>query len=238
MYVLDYWLLPASTFILSFLIFSHLFVILDIFQPSWYKSLEISPRPKVTFRLYTKVMSKTVSHFFISFLIGASLWYFCATKAPEIPSFSLACFQIIICRLFSAILLWTSHFIEHQPALYKRFHALHHAFPRPIALVSLYCSNWEMIFVNLPSLILMPALLQMHPVLNSLWAAVLTPYVLIKHCGHNILPKWLCDTEHHDVHHSTSKGNYGLKMIDKLYIANQKKLEKFSLFQKIVKGNL
>jgi len=238
MLAFDYWLLPAASIVLTYMLTSHTLLIFDIFQPSWYKSREISQRPRITFELYTRVISKTLSHFFISFIIGASLWYFCATKVPEVPSLSQACFQIIICYFFAELFFWTSHFIVHQPALYKRFHALHHAFPRPIALVSMYCSNWEMIFINLPISILMPALLQMHPILNSLWSSGLTFYIVMKHCGHNITPKWLLDAEYHDVHHSTAKGNYGLKMIDELYVANQKKLERFSLFQRIVKGSL
>jgi len=238
MSALDYWLLPATSIVATYFLTSHSLLLFDIFQPSWYKSREISPRPKVTLHLYLQVMSKTLSHFLISFIIGFALWSLRVDRAPEVPSLPLAAFQIVICYIFAELFFWTSHFIVHQPALFRRFHALHHAFPRPIALVSMYCSNWEMIFINLPISILMPIVLQMHPVLNSLWSSGLTFYIVMKHCGHNITPKWLLDAEYHDVHHSTSKGNYGLKMIDELYVANQKNLQKFSFFQHLVKGNL
>ncbi len=65
MLAFDYWLLPAFSIVATYFLTSHSLLIFDISQPSWYKSTEISPRPKVTLELYTRVMSKTLSHFLI-----------------------------------------------------------------------------------------------------------------------------------------------------------------------------
>ncbi len=239
---LEYWTLPASTFVLSFIIVSHVLAVLDIYQPSWYKSREISPRPKVTWALYTRVMSKTMLNFIISFIIGAVLWSLRATKAPEFPTIPIALLQLVICYFFAEFSFWTTHFIAHHPALYKRVHALHHAYPKPIGLVAIYCSHWEMLIVNLPLSILMPIVLQMHPILNCIWSAGLMFYIVMIHCGHNLIPKSILDSNYHDQHHATSKGNYGSYILDNLFLGKgEEKKEKsekknqFSFFKSLNK---
>jgi len=238
MYLFEYWIIPSCFFVGTYLLASHIFLLFDIYQPSWYKSREISSRPKVTIQLYTKVMSKTMLNFLISFIIGAFLWTLRINQKPEIPSLFTALFQFIICYLFAELAFWTTHFVAHHPILYKKVHALHHAFPRPIAIVSLYCSQWEMVIVNLPLAILMPIILQMHPLLNTLWNCALAFLIVMKHCGHHIVPKWFLDSEHHDEHHLHSKGNYGSPVLDNFFLGEKKNQEKNSASKKILTKNI
>ena len=229
MSVLEYWLLPSCSFIGTFLLASHILAILDIYQPQWYKSTEISLRPKITYKLYAKVMSKTMLNFLMSFIIGAVLWSFRITKKPEFPSVYVAVIQLAVCYFFAELSFWTTHYIAHHPTLYKRVHSLHHMYPRPIGLVAIYCSHWEMLIVNLPLSVVMPIILQMHPLINSIWSCGLMFYIVMIHCGHNLIPKWILDSNYHDRHHLTSKGNYGSYILDQLFLGKKETKRSFLL---------
>ena len=182
MYVYDYLALPAASFIGTYLITSHILAILDWTQPEWYKAREISPRPKLTFQLYMAIMKRTILNIPVSVAVAAIFWHIRITRKPELRDILTAILQLLICFLCSELWFWTGHYLSHNPLFYAKVHSLHHTFPRPIALSSLYCTLWEMLLINLPLATGMPTILQLHPYVNSLWNCGLAWYIAMKHC--------------------------------------------------------
>lgn len=214
----EHWLIPSLTFVITFVILSHLLAILDYLEPEWYKNKEISVRPKISLKLYCKIMFRTSINFCIAFVVGHILCYLTIKQPAEFPSLLISLLELIMCYFFAEFYFWLSHYIVHLPTFYKKVHSLHHIFTRPIGLVAIYCTHWEMLIVNFPLASLMPIILKMHPLIHSIWNFGLCFYIVMIHSGHNLLPKWILDSNYHDNHHKYSKGNYGSYTLDKLFL--------------------
>ena len=122
--------------------------------------------------------------------------------------------KIMICILTSEVWFYHTHIMLHQQKLYVLFHKKHHEFTEPYALTGIYCSLYELIFCNIPTIALGPILTNMNPILMYIWVFVVSLNVTFTHSG--IGKEY--DLNDHDIHHSSFKYNYGtLYIFDALY---------------------
>lgn len=112
------------------------------------------------------------------------------------------------------ILFYILHRIAHIPVIYKYVHKRHHELIEPIGLGALYCSPLEMIFVNIPP-ILLPGLLLGISFNMIILFSILTTFntVINGHGGYKNN-----GIAFHDKHHERFNGNYGIGyFMDKIF---------------------
>ena len=113
------------------------------------------------------------------------------------------------------------HRMMHHPALYKRFHKVHHEWKAPIALAASYAHPVEHALNNVLPLWLGPVVCHSHLATTYLWFAVAVVGTQLHHCGYRFwfahLP-WDHQPNFHDFHHENFSGNYGLlTLLDRLH---------------------
>jgi Delta7-sterol 5-desaturase len=112
---------------------------------------------------------------------------------------------------------WTHRWM-HEPWLFKRAHAVHHASRPPTAWAAMSFHPWEAITgaVVIPALVL---LIPIHVAALGVVLTVMTVMGVTNHMGWELFPKaivngplgnWLITASHHQRHHSDYRGNYGL----------------------------
>lgn len=146
------------------------------------------------------------------------LWKRCGGSMHAAPPSALGCgWQLLVCALATEFMFYTSHRLFHHPSLYKHFHKQHHEFKAPIGLSSEYAHAVEDLLVNLPSTLLPPVLLGVHPLVLFLWLGLRILETVDAHSGlalpwspFHVLP-FFAGPLFHDYHHSaTTKGAYGV----------------------------
>jgi Delta7-sterol 5-desaturase len=112
---------------------------------------------------------------------------------------------------------WT-HRMMHRPYWFKRAHAVHHESRPPTAWAAMSFHPWE----ALTGAIIIPALVFIIPVhigALGLVLAIMTLMGITNHIGWEMFPRfmvngllgnWLITATHHQKHHDTYRGNYGL----------------------------
>jgi Delta7-sterol 5-desaturase len=119
--------------------------------------------------------------------------------------------------LHDAYFYWM-HRLLHRPKWFKQIHYLHHQSHNPTPWASFSFQPLEAIleFAILPiAVFIMP----LHPLVLLTWSLWMITWNVVGHLGYEIFPKrfsksiwfnWLNTPTHHNLHHSQSKGNYGL----------------------------
>jgi Delta7-sterol 5-desaturase len=112
---------------------------------------------------------------------------------------------------------WTHRWM-HEPWLFKRAHAVHHASRPPTAWAAMSFHPYEAI----TGAVVIPALILAIPIHVGALGVVLTVMTVMgvtNHMGWELFPKaivngplgnWLITASHHQRHHSDYRGNYGL----------------------------
>ncbi|WP_294394400.1 sterol desaturase family protein [uncultured Sphingomonas sp.] len=112
---------------------------------------------------------------------------------------------------------WT-HRAMHDPRLFKRMHAVHHASRPPTAWAAMSFHPWE----ALTGAIVVPALVFVVPIHIAMLGVVLTVMTVMgvtNHMGWELFPRWmvhgpagrwLITASHHQRHHTHYRCNYGL----------------------------
>ncbi len=114
----------------------------------------------------------------------------------------------VIFKLLLSVLFYHSHYMIHNGVLYKRYHKKHHEFTNnSYALVALYCTWYEAIFVNLFSASLGPVLLDLETPYLYFWYIAVALNSVLTHSGFTY--GWLID-DSHDKHHTHF--NYNLEL--------------------------
>jgi sterol desaturase/sphingolipid hydroxylase (fatty acid hydroxylase superfamily) len=213
-----FWSVPSIIFALSYFGIANGFAILDKLQPKWYKELEITPRPILTFSLWLKLNLTCFINISIVYFLGLMCWnnidsiFHLDLSFISIPYFEclslvlVKVFSLVLCYYWAVIWFWYSHLICHSKYLYK-FHKKHHEFKNPIGLCALYCSIFEILIVNAPLGLVMPVLLRLDTFSICIWHVLISSYIILIHCGHYILS---ADVKFHDDHHRTVNRNYGV----------------------------
>lgn len=112
---------------------------------------------------------------------------------------------------------WTHRWM-HQPWLFRRAHAVHHASRPPTAWAAMSFHPWEALTgaVVIPALVF---LIPIHVAMLGLVLAVMTLMGITNHMGWELFPArlvhsrlggWLITASHHQRHHENYQCNYGL----------------------------
>jgi sterol desaturase/sphingolipid hydroxylase (fatty acid hydroxylase superfamily) len=119
--------------------------------------------------------------------------------------------------IHDAYFYWT-HRLLHQPTLYRKYHAVHHASLKPSGWASFSFHPGESI-VNAAAIPLIILFLPLHPVHLLVHLTIMTLTAVTNHSGFEVLPKnsnrhwlgkWLISGVHHTQHHRYFKYNFGL----------------------------
>eukprot|EP00301_Raphidiophrys_heterophryoidea_P008358 c13115_g1_i2.p1 GENE.c13115_g1_i2~~c13115_g1_i2.p1 ORF type:complete len:225 (-),score=33.52 c13115_g1_i2:451-1125(-) len=97
-----------------------------------------------------------------SFLRGPRLF------SDPIPPLSEWISHFIVLLLVEEFGFFYAHKAFHIPALYKKYHKLHHEWKAPVAIASTYACAEEHIFANLGPALLGPFLMNSHPLVRAL----------------------------------------------------------------------
>jgi sterol desaturase/sphingolipid hydroxylase (fatty acid hydroxylase superfamily) len=112
---------------------------------------------------------------------------------------------------------WMHRLLHWQP-WFKQIHATHHRSHNPTPWASFAFHPMEAIleFAILPILVY---ILPMHPIVLLAWSLWMISWNVLGHLGYEIFPKefsnsvwfkWINTSTHHNLHHSNSRGNFGL----------------------------
>ncbi len=144
--------------------------------------------------------------------IGLILLFFCPLRAMTDSHIGV---KIILSYLLTEIWFYHFHLLIHHPHLYTKIHKIHHRFRSPFSLAALYCTPYEVIFLNLFSVSLGPIIFQIPDPIIYVWYFLVSLNVLVTHSGIHI-PYII--TDEHDTHHRVYNKNYGLSIyLDWIY---------------------
>jgi Delta7-sterol 5-desaturase len=119
--------------------------------------------------------------------------------------------------LHDAYFYWM-HRLLHQPKWFKIMHYVHHQShnPTPWASFSFHPLEAILEFAILPIVVFV---MPLHPLVLLTWSIWMITWNVLGHLGYEIFPKhfakskwfkWVNTSTHHNLHHSHSKGNFGL----------------------------
>ena len=146
---------------------------------------------------------------------------------PKIITFSLLwhnyLIKYVIVLLMIEIWFYYSHRLMHK--FFYRWHKDHHTFIRPCALAGLYCSSFEMVFVNQLSVTLPFQLLDFSSNEVLIFSILIALNVLKGHAGlqeRDDIPRWIpqviIQSIDHDTHHNDMISNFGiLYLLDRIH---------------------
>jgi hypothetical protein len=116
--------------------------------------------------------------------------------------------ELSCAAIFAEMYFFIMHQFAHVPSM-KHFHKLHHEFSHTCyALVGLYCSWQELVFINFPLGLLFPILTQMHTTNTCMFVIIAALNVLSQHSFHQIFPVWFDNAAYHMKHHQLAHENY------------------------------
>lgn len=129
--------------------------------------------------------------------------------------------KLLISMYISDMIFYHGHYLVHQYEHLMKIHSQHHRIHHPIAISALMCSPLEMIFLNLPTVLVGPRFVNMTSNTFIVWTILSCVSTMISHDGHDL---YFLNASFHDHHHSHYPyENFGLNPFwDQLYNTNQK----------------
>ena len=128
-------------------------------------------------------------------------------------------FNYIPWILCSEMYFYYVHRLFHTPYLYKNIHYFHHKHDKPYALCAYVVHPLEHLLVNLPTLLIGPAIFNVgvSKQMMKIWISVANFSIISSHCGY--FAWWGNVNNYHDIHHRLLKYNYGnsLYLFDKFH---------------------
>ncbi|MGH1337734.1 MAG: sterol desaturase family protein [Aureispira sp.] len=138
--------------------------------------------------------------------------------APDMYSEAWIFGSVLLSLVVHDTYFYWMHRVLHHPILYKRFHFVHHQSinPSPWASYSFHFVEGILEALIVPILLV---LIPLHPLALLLFTGISFAINVYGHLGYEIAPKWLRHSfffkiintsVHHNLHHSSFRGNYGL----------------------------
>ncbi len=181
----------------------------------WYKARAVNgPRAKIDPR---DVLPTVIFNFLSAGFIGKIFWRL-AVQSFEWHSntWMPGPLQLLLVLMITDTWFYHSHRLMHAVPWLRKYHEVHHI-KHPSAFTALYCDPVEMVIVNIPLMLVGPAIVGIRPAWYYIYACISSSYIALNHCGHQFLPKWLVDTEYHDMHHSNASRRFGSYFWDWIY---------------------
>jgi sterol desaturase/sphingolipid hydroxylase (fatty acid hydroxylase superfamily) len=144
-------------------------------------------------------------------------WTKIYTDAADYPLWYLPVSVLLFLLAHDTWFYWTHRWM-HQPRLFRIAHAVHHDSRPPTAWAAMSFHPWEAV----TGAIVIPALVFIIPIHVAALAVVLSIMTLMgvgNHMGWEMFPKplvhgrvgqWIITATHHQKHHDSYRGNYGL----------------------------
>ncbi|KAI8913195.1 hypothetical protein EDD86DRAFT_199917 [Gorgonomyces haynaldii] len=145
------------------------------------------------------------------------------TSLPNVVEFGV---QLGFFTIVEEIGFYYSHWLFHHPAIYKYVHKIHHSFPAPVGIASIYAHPLEHLVANMLPIVCGPPIFESifgitpHIVTCWLWYTTAILVTITSHSGYKFFgfPSSL----EHDFHHYAFKDNYGsLGLLDYLHGTNR-----------------
>ena len=212
-----YYMLSMSLyFILSFIL---------ICLPSYTKIKKIQPNEHVSLYEIYDAFDVSFQRAIIDAPINLSVIYLLMYKSNVSLNKKIIWHHFLYYYIISDIYFYTSHRLLHTKWLYASIHKKHHYFTAPIALSTLYCHRFEMIFSNIITSILPGILLGSNLYMIQLWTLIGIINSTIVHSGYTLgqSSKWfLINSIIHDQHHQYFNVNYGLSGLTDIIFGTNK----------------
>jgi sterol desaturase/sphingolipid hydroxylase (fatty acid hydroxylase superfamily) len=144
-------------------------------------------------------------------------WTKIYTGAADYPLWYLPVSVLLFLLAHDTWFYWTHRWM-HQPRLFRIAHAVHHDSRPPTAWAAMSFHPWEAV----TGAIVIPALVFIIPIHVASLAVVLSIMTIMgvgNHMGWEMFPKavvhgplgqWMITATHHQKHHGSYRGNYGL----------------------------
>ena len=144
-------------------------------------------------------------------------WTKIYTGAADYPLWYLPVSVLLFLLAHDTWFYWTHRWM-HQPRLFRIAHAVHHDSRPPTAWAAMSFHPWEAV----TGAIVIPALVFIIPIHVASLAVVLSIMTIMgvgNHMGWEMFPKavvhgplgqWMITATHHQKHHDSYRGNYGL----------------------------
>ena len=144
-------------------------------------------------------------------------WTKIYTDAADYPLWYLPVSVLLFLLAHDTWFYWTHRWM-HQPRLFRIAHAVHHDSRPPTAWAAMSFHPWEAV----TGAIVIPALVFIIPIHVASLAVVLSIMTIMgvgNHMGWEMFPKavvhgplgqWMITATHHQKHHDSYRGNYGL----------------------------
>jgi lathosterol oxidase len=144
---------------------------------------------------------------------GIGMWY------TDIAQFGWGYFvaQVFIMVAIGDLYFYWTHRLMHIPRLFKWIHSVHHKSANPTPFTSMSVDFAEGV-LNICVVFIFPFVMPVHFSAFLLYTLVAFFYNVYAHCGYDILPKgssqhfllkYFNSSPDHNLHHATSRGNYG-----------------------------
>lgn len=215
---------PSFIFFMTWVIVGHCYTICDFLQPSWYQKCNLTNQKfyqQIDLEIYLRIIRVNYQNLlllgfcyfictWLRFIVlgSTSLWSFFLSTNKNENGIIRFCFEIGTSSLFSEVFFFGMHRFAHLP-ITKKFHKMHHEFSfTGYALVGLYCSWQELVFINFPLGLLFPILVQMHWFNVCVFVFVAAINVLSQHSFHQVFPEWIDNAAYHMKHHQNVNQHY------------------------------
>lgn len=153
-----------------------------------------------------------LNQLFITYPTIAFFYYLNTFIEPyQNPSWAFLTLQYLGCMVVEDIVFFHIHYLFHFPFFYQHLHKIHHTWPAPVAIRSLYAHPIEHCVANIIPISLAPLIMHMDMFHTRVWGILSVINTLIVHSGYGI-------TTAHDKHHQLFNVNYGtMGIMDYLY---------------------
>jgi hypothetical protein len=231
METLHYMIWPSVTFLVTWLGLGCSFAFLDMFQPEWYRkkyvgnpkwyrSMEVTEFINLLkcnfqnlqimfFCFFTCVYLRNrifnsdslFLYFFQSTFVGPGIWIW------------RIMFETTGATIWGEVWFFIVHRIAHLPQM-RHWHAKHHEYSQiSFALVGLYCSWQEIVFVNFPLGLGWAILIKMDPIILSVWLLFAAIHILTNHNSTIVFTLPFDNAIYHLEHHRSRLDHFGASWI-------------------------
>ncbi|MCB0704342.1 MAG: sterol desaturase family protein [Saprospiraceae bacterium] len=218
------WLFGTFFIFMRYLIMAGLlFLVLYYIRPVRIRKWKIQKSTPGATRIFSEI-GHSLSTAFIFALIGIGLAFLrqhgYTLIYQDITGYGLAWIPVsfvLLVLLHDTYFYWV-HRLIHRPPLFRILHKVHHQSHNPTPWAALSFHPLEA-FLEIAIVPIAAFIIPFHPLVLLAFASWSLIWNVIGHAGYELFPsgfsnhpvfKWFNTSTHHNMHHTRSRGNYGL----------------------------